>query len=98
MTQDTLSARQVRWQQFLSDYNLSISYVLGSLNYFGDGLSRRPVLRVFVTSAAAPYDPWLSRIKDAFKHDAEAVKLYGALQKTCRVFLKSSRWYIVSCC
>jgi hypothetical protein len=79
-TQDTLSARQVRWQQCLSDYNLSIFYVPGSVNNFADGLSRRPGLRL-VTSAAAPY-PWLSKIKEAFKHDAEAVKLYNrALQK-----------------
>jgi hypothetical protein len=80
MTQDTLSARQGRWQQFLSDYNLSISYTPGSVNNFADGLSRRPDFRLLVT--AAPYDPWLSKIEDAFKHDAEAVKLYNrALQK-----------------
>jgi hypothetical protein len=81
MAQTTLSARQVRWQQYLSEYNLSVSYVPGAVYSFADGLSRRPDLRLLVT--AAPYDPWLSKIKDAVKHDPEAIKLHNrALQKS----------------
>jgi hypothetical protein len=82
MAQTTLSARQVRSQQFQSEYNLSVSYVPGTVNNFADELSRRPDLRLLVTAAAAPYDPWLFKIKDAVKHDPEAVTLHNrALQK-----------------
>jgi hypothetical protein len=55
--------------KFLSDYNLEIVYIPGSANDFADGLSRRPDLRLMVIGAAAPYDPWLKRIKAAYEKD-----------------------------
>jgi RNase H-like domain found in reverse transcriptase/Reverse transcriptase (RNA-dependent DNA polymerase)/Integrase zinc binding domain/Integrase core domain/Retroviral aspartyl protease len=75
MGQTTLSPRQVRWQSFLSDYNLEVVYIPGSMNDFADGLSRRPDLRLMVIGACAPYDPWLARIKGAYETDLSAKTL-----------------------
>jgi hypothetical protein len=41
-TQPHLSARQVRWIQFLQEFEFSIKYVEGEENSFADWLSRRP--------------------------------------------------------
>ena len=76
MEQSTLSGRQVRWQTFLSEFNLVISYLPGADNHFADGLSRRPDLRLMAIGAIAPYDPWLQRIQQAYELDPAARKLY----------------------
>jgi hypothetical protein len=75
MTQSNLSGRQVRWQQLLSEFNLTISYVQGKANTFADGLSRRPDLRLMLIAAIAPYDPWLHKIQQSMKADAVAYRL-----------------------
>jgi transposase InsO family protein len=66
--QTNLSAKQIRWQQFLSEFNLEIAYIPGESNVFADGLSRRPDLRLMIKGALAPYDPWLSRIQRGYAH------------------------------
>jgi RNase H-like domain found in reverse transcriptase/Integrase zinc binding domain/Reverse transcriptase (RNA-dependent DNA polymerase)/Integrase core domain len=63
--QTNLSARQVRWQQFLSEFNLQVTYLPGKANIFADGLSR---VRLRIIAALAPYDGWLSRINVAVTH------------------------------
>jgi hypothetical protein len=55
LQQTTLSARQVRWQQFLSKFNLQVAYLPGKANVFADGLSR---VRLRMIAALAPYDGW----------------------------------------
>jgi hypothetical protein len=75
LTQTNLSPRQVRWQTFLSEYNLKVAYVPGDANNFADGLSRRPDLKLMLIGAVAPYDPWLSRITKAAQSDAETQRL-----------------------
>jgi hypothetical protein len=75
LTQANLAGRQVRWQQFLSEYNLQVAYVPGAVNTFADGLSRRPDLRLMFIGAVAPYDSWLSRILTAYSQDPIASKL-----------------------
>lgn len=72
MSQSTLSARQVRWQQFLSEFNLQVAYIPGDANEFADGLSRRPDLRLMFIGAVAPYDDWLSRIQKAVQQNKES--------------------------
>jgi hypothetical protein len=59
LQQTTLSARQVRWQQFLSEFNLTVNYLPGKANLFADGFSR---VRLRVIAPLAPYDGWLARI------------------------------------
>jgi hypothetical protein len=49
--------RLVRWQQFLTSFNLRVHHIAGKTNDFADGLSRRPDLRVMLTSASAMLDP-----------------------------------------
>jgi hypothetical protein len=59
----------VRWQQYLSEFNLRINYLPGKSNQFADGLSRD---RLRVVAALAPYDDWLSRITAAVAASPEA--------------------------
>jgi hypothetical protein len=75
LAQANLSGRQVRWQLFLSEYNLQVAYVPGAVNTFADGLSRRPDLRLMFIGAVAPYDSWLSHILTAYSQDPIASKL-----------------------
>ena len=72
LTQTTLSGRQVRWQQQLSEYNLKVTYIPGKVNEFADGLSR---VRLMIVGALAPYDSWLSRIQAAIDTDPPAAAL-----------------------
>ena len=51
LSQTTLSARQVRWQQSLLEHNLRVQYLPGKVNEFADGLSR---VRLRVVAALAP--------------------------------------------
>lgn len=69
LAQTTLSPRQVRWQPFLSEYNLTICYIPGKVNEFAHGLSR---VELMIVRAPAPYDSWLSRIQDAIAADPQA--------------------------
>ena len=55
-TQSTLSGRQVRWQQYLSEYSLAMSYVPGQANVFAEGLSRRHDLRLMVVGTFGGVD------------------------------------------
>ena len=51
------SPRQVRWQAFLSDYNVQIEYVKGEENPVADACSRRAELRLAAIRACADSDP-----------------------------------------
>ena len=77
LTHANLSPRLVRWQQFLSEYNLSVEYVRGSENTFADGLSRRPDFRLMLVSAVADIDHLLKEMKDGCRHSVEAKRLVG---------------------
>jgi hypothetical protein len=81
MTQSTLSARQVRWQTFLSEYNLQVSYVPGPDNVFADGLSRRVDLRLMAVGALGTVDGFLKDICDGIKHDRLALRHYKAAKQ-----------------
>jgi hypothetical protein len=72
LSQTTLSARQVRWQQYLSDFNLQVAYLPGKANLFADGLSRVRLNRVV---ALAPYDGWLAKITAAVQSCPEARRM-----------------------
>ena len=75
LSQANLSPRQVRWQQSLSEFNLSVEYVPGASNNFADGLSRKPDLRLMLVGAAADIDPFMVRIKEGIRQDPQASKL-----------------------
>ena len=83
MKQSNLSPRQVRWQQYLSEYNLEVHYVPGSTNTFADGLSRRPDLRLMLISAFIPYDNVLSEIKDGLHQTPEGKRMISKGRAKC---------------
>jgi hypothetical protein len=41
-TQSDLNTRQRRWSKLLSDYDLEITYIKGTVNRVADALSQRP--------------------------------------------------------
>ena len=80
LSQAYLSPRQARWQQFLSEYNLSVEYVHGCENTFADGLSRRPDLRLMLVSAFADVYHFLKEIQDGCRYRVYAKRLVGKAQ------------------
>ena len=83
MKQSNLSPRHVRWQQYLSEFNLEINYVPGSANTFADGLSRRPDLRLIRVPAFIPYDQVLTEIKDGLHRPAEGKRTISKGRAKC---------------
>jgi transposase InsO family protein len=53
-TKNTLSPRQARWMEKLSEYHYTIQYRKGSLNVVPDALSRRPDYQLSVMSESSP--------------------------------------------
>jgi hypothetical protein len=90
MTQSNLSARQVRWQTFLSEYNLQVAYIPGSANVFADGLSRRPDLRLMLVGALGSVDGLLKSITEGIKNDPIATQHY---QLACNAGKRSNAQY-----
>jgi hypothetical protein len=82
LAQTTLSARQVRWQQCLSEFNLQVAYLPGQANVFADGLSR---VRLNLVAALAPYDVWLAKITASVESCPEARRIK---QKAINVHVK----------
>jgi hypothetical protein len=78
--QPHLSARQVRWSEFLAEFDFKIDYEPGKKNVVADALSRRPdhqQLSTAVSSAAVSKTNILSAIKHAYIND-----------ETCRAILQ----------
>lgn len=82
MSQSTLSSRQVRWQTFLSEYNLQVGYIAGPDNVFADGLSRRADLRLMAVGALGTVDSMLKNICDGIQKDRLATKHYRTAQQS----------------
>ena len=73
------SPRQVRWQAFLSDYNVQIEYVKGEENPVADACSRRAELRLAAIRACADSDPFLQEILNAYTSDTDTRALIKSL-------------------
>lgn len=65
-TQPTLSSRQARWLDVISEYDFDITHVKGKLNQAADSLSRIETNNI---SAVTVDDPLLSDIKEAYTSD-----------------------------
>jgi RNase H-like domain found in reverse transcriptase/Integrase zinc binding domain/Integrase core domain len=92
MANDQERGRQIRWQQFLTSFDLQITYIPGKSNGFADGLSRRPDLRLMLVAASADLDPVLRRILAAQKQDRTARVHFAA----ARAPGASSCWCVVN--
>ena len=83
-TFQTLSARQVRWQSFLSEYNIEIAYIPAT------SICRWTLpQRLCVVAAIAPYDSWLPKISEAVRPPSKQAKVQcpELVQKHCQVHL-----------
>jgi transposase InsO family protein len=71
-SQATLSPRQARWLDRLSEYQFTIVYKPGRLNTVADALSRRPVAKgeVNAISTAQAHEDVLEQIRTGYKRDA----------------------------
>jgi hypothetical protein len=70
-TQPHLSARQVRWSEFLQQFDFIVTYRAGKENHVADALSRRPDHQLVAVSESTitVSDTLQSDIKDAYQHD-----------------------------
>jgi hypothetical protein len=72
-TQPNLSARQVRWVEFLAQFDFVVQYRAGKDNYVADALSRRPDHQIsIVESSVNMVDTLQEEIKAAYQKDKEA--------------------------
>ncbi len=78
-TQKTLSPRQARWVEILSQYNVYVDYVAGKANVIADALSRRPDLAMSVVFVCQDSD-WLFQLKESYSTSAEAQKIVKMIQ------------------
>jgi hypothetical protein len=71
MSHDQDRGMLVRWQQFLSTFNLQINHIPGKENVIANALSRRPDPRclLLATAASSDLDPSTRRILKAQKRD-----------------------------
>jgi hypothetical protein len=73
--QPRLNPRQVRWAEFLADFDLNIEYLSGGKNNVPAALPRRPDIRLVVLAAipsTAPPSNLFQRNQAAFPADATA--------------------------
>jgi hypothetical protein len=77
LTQSNLSAGQLRWQQYLSESNIAISYVPGKVDVFADGLSRRPDLRFMMIGALGGVHQFLREICEGVQKSRLAKKCWN---------------------
>src|SRR6202158_5841600 len=70
-TQPHLSARHVRWSEFLQQFAFIVTYRAGKENHVADALSRRPdhQLAALAESTIKASDTLQNDIKDAYQHD-----------------------------
>ena len=84
--------RLVLWQQFIISFNLIIHHLAGKAIVFADGLSRRPDLRMMLTSASAMLDPVARDIVQAQPKESFARKRMQDAQN----FKVQTNWKLVS--
>ena len=72
-TQPNLSARQVRWVEFLAQFDFVVQYRSGKENHVADALSRRPDHHIStMESTVSVTDTLQEEIKAAYQNDKEA--------------------------
>lgn len=76
-TQPSLSARQVRWSEFLQQFDYEITYRPGKENVVADALSRRPDHKLSAVRESVPIidDTILDDIRRAYQSDRVAKQI-----------------------
>lgn len=70
-TAKDLTPRQLRWAEFLAEFNFEIDYAPGKTNVVADALSRRPDLILTAISALSAPDLFAELVREAGEHDSE---------------------------
>ena len=96
MTQERLSARQLRWTQKLAEYDFELIHKDGRSHVVADMLSRRPDLQLSAISLISP-DPDFFTEVERYARDDQA---YQAILKACSdgqrpdFFIREGRLYL----
>ncbi|XP_078436413.1 uncharacterized protein LOC144707172 [Wolffia australiana] len=93
-SQKKLTPKQVRWQDFLAEFDFDLKYKPRRANQVVDTLSRNE-LEVFVATLSAVQGSILDEIKLALKDDSEAVRLMKRIArgKTRRFWMEDGIIY-----
>jgi predicted aspartyl protease/transposase InsO family protein len=79
MTKPTLSQRQARWLDLLSEYNLEILPIRGKCNIVADALSRRPDYSLAVVSTVVGDTQFLDNVRAGYATDSTCTEIIAAL-------------------
>jgi hypothetical protein len=109
-TQKDLSRRQLRWQEFLSQYEMEIVYIPGEANTVADALSRVAPGAFPDERHQQPYEVWnssvnavlqietdtkvLRSIKDGYLHDEYCKKFITNGINTVGIRCVNGLWYM----
>ena len=77
MTQTKLSEKQMRWENFLSQFHFHIAYVLGKQNVVADALSRRPQ----VNAITIAHHRDLTLMVEEYKNDDDFATIYEKVEQ-----------------
>ncbi|CAL8989416.1 unnamed protein product [Prunus brigantina] len=90
-SQQKLSPKQARWQDFLAEFDYQLEYKQGKTNVVADALSRKAVL----AAVAQPQSSLMQRIREGLLHDPQAKSLLELVKdgKTRRFWLDDGVLY-----
>ncbi|KAI5328758.1 hypothetical protein L3X38_028155 [Prunus dulcis] len=90
-SQQKLSPKQARWQDFLAEFDYKLEYKQGKTNVVTDALSRKAVL----AAVTQPQSSLMQRIREGLLHDPQAKSLLELVKdgKTRRFWLDEGILY-----
>ncbi|VVA40762.1 PREDICTED: retrotransposon, partial [Prunus dulcis] len=90
-SQQKLSPKQARWQDFLAEFDYKLEYKQGKTNVVADALSRKAVL----AAVTQPQSSLMQRIREGLLHDPQAKSLLELVKdgKTRRFWLDDGILY-----
>ncbi|KAM1160926.1 hypothetical protein TB2_000069 [Malus domestica] len=91
-TQQKLTPKQARWQEFLAEFDYKLEYKQGNENVVADALSRRVELMATVLK---PQSHLLGRVREGLSHDVQAKNIVEFVKdgKTRRFWLEDGLLY-----
>ena len=91
-TQQKLTPKQARWQEFLAEFDYKLEYKQGKENVVADALSRRVELMATVLK---PQSHLLGRVREGLSHDVQAKNIVEFVKegKTRRFWLEDDLLY-----